>query len=186
MKIILPNQKRLHTQGLNCNFLYNGILVAFDNCVKIIVMRKCIVSHGTIETTNFWFTYDRQPAAAVATHRWNCEQKAPDVEILCGRDCGLWVLKGPSVPSRCSCTGTYRNCVPFSSPEINHCSYGERPENAKSGRLFHRMTSGSSASGSWPGCHTMCQWDLDRDTGARSGSRNQAGKSNLWKQRPIL
>ena len=75
-----------------------GTLVAFDNGVKILVMRRCIVSHGTSETGKFWFTYGSQPADAVATHRWNCELKAPDVEILCDRDCGLWVLNGPLFP----------------------------------------------------------------------------------------
>ena len=57
-------------QGLNCNFLYMGTLEAFDNGVKLIVMHRCIVNlkYGT-ETRKFLFTYGRQPAAAVATHR---------------------------------------------------------------------------------------------------------------------
>ena len=90
-----------------------GTLAAFDNGVTPIVMHRCIVSlkYGT-ETGKFWFTYDRQPAAAVATHRWNCEQKEPDVEIPCGRDCGLGVLKGTSVPSKFGC-----NFLVSSSPQ---------------------------------------------------------------------
>ena len=51
-------------------------------------------------------------------HTDETEQKAPDVEILCGRDCGVWVLKGTIVPSRCGCsflTGTTFPLVPPSS-----------------------------------------------------------------------
>ena len=42
--------------------------------------------------------------------------EASDVEIRCGRDCGLWILKGTSVPSRCGCnflTGTAFPQVPL-------------------------------------------------------------------------
>ena len=52
-------------------------------------------------------------------HTDETEQKASNVEILCERDCGLWVLKGPSVLSRCGCnflTGTAFPLVPSSSP----------------------------------------------------------------------
>ena len=84
-------------------------------------MRRCIVSlkYGT-EAGKFRFTYGRQPAAAVATHRWNCERKAPDVEIPCGRDCGLWVFKGLSVPSRCGCNFLTGTAFFSSSPEFEH------------------------------------------------------------------
>ena len=43
------------------------------------------------------------------------KQKVPDVEILCGRDFSLRVLKGTIVPSRCGCdflTGTAFPVVP--------------------------------------------------------------------------
>ena len=58
------------TPGLNCNFLYKGTLAAIDNGVKMIAMRRCIVSpkYGT-EVEKFGFTYGRQRAAVVATHR---------------------------------------------------------------------------------------------------------------------
>ena len=49
-------------------------------------------------------------------HTDETKQKAPDVEILCGRDCGLRVLKGTIVPSRCGCnllTGTAFPLVPL-------------------------------------------------------------------------
>ena len=113
-------------QGLNLYFLCKGTLAAFDNGVKLIVMHRCIVSlkYGT-ETGKFWFTYGRQPAAAVATHRWNCEQKAPDVEIPCGRDCGTWVLKGPSVPSRCGCDFLTGTAFPLVPAEFKHWIRGQ-------------------------------------------------------------
>ena len=49
------------------------------------------------------------------------EQKAPDVENPCGRDCGLWVLKGQGIATICGCyfvTGTAVSLVP---PESKHC-----------------------------------------------------------------
>ena len=67
----------------------------------------------------------RQPAAAAATQRWNCEQKAPDVEIPCGRDCGTWVLKGPSVPSRCGCDFLTGTAFPLVPAEFKHWIRGQ-------------------------------------------------------------
>ena len=43
------SSRNTYPQRLNCNFLCKGTLAAFDNGVKLIVMRRCIVSlkYGT-------------------------------------------------------------------------------------------------------------------------------------------
>ena len=55
-------------------------------------------------------------------HTDETEQKAPDVEIPCGRDCGLWVLKGPNVPSKCGCNFLSGTVFPLVPAEFKHRS----------------------------------------------------------------
>ena len=92
-------------QGLNLYFLCKGTLVAFDNGVKLIIMYRWIVSlkygmaplkQGNSDSYHIWRSGSH---LLRLLHTDKTEQKAPDAEILCGRDCGLWVLKGPSVSS---------------------------------------------------------------------------------------
>ena len=49
------------------------------------------------------------------------EQKTSDVEILCDRDFGLWVLKGTVLPSRCGCNFLTGTAFPLVPPEFKHC-----------------------------------------------------------------
>ena len=53
-------------------------------------------------------------------HADETEQKGPDVEILCGRDRGLWVLKGTIIPPRCGCNFLTGTTIPLVLPEFKH------------------------------------------------------------------
>ena len=55
-------------------------------------------------------------------HRDETKQKAPGVEIICGGDCGLQVLrlKGTTVPSRCGCNLLIGTAFPLVPPGFKH------------------------------------------------------------------
>ena len=107
---------------LNCNFLYKETLAAFDNGVILIVMRRHIVSlkYGS-ETGKFWFIWQSGSQLLKLRHTDESEQKAADVEVLCGRDCGLWVLKGTIIPSRCGCNFLTGTAFPLVPPKFKNC-----------------------------------------------------------------
>ena len=54
-------------------------------------------------------------------HTDETEQKAGDVEILCGRICDLRILKGTIVPSRCDCSFLTGTEFPLVPPKFKHC-----------------------------------------------------------------
>ena len=54
-------------------------------------------------------------------HTDETEQKAPDVEIISGKDCGLWILQGSIIPSKCGCNFLTGNVFPLVLPEFKHC-----------------------------------------------------------------
>ena len=68
--------------------------MAFDNRIELIVMRRCIVSlkygmaplkQGNSDSYHIWRLGSQ---LLQLLHTDETEQKAPDIEILCGRDCG--------------------------------------------------------------------------------------------------
>ena len=113
--------------SLNNNFLHKGTLAAFDNGIKLIVKCRRIVSlkYGRTETMNILIHICGTQTASCcschikATHRWSCEQKPPDAEILCGKsgahlhDYGMIRLQVVEAMGLCCfrCSRVFRHCV---------------------------------------------------------------------------
>ena len=72
-------------QGVKATVIfYKGILAAFDNGVKLIVMHSCIVrlKYGTAETEILVHIWQPGSQLLQLPHTNETEQKVPDVEII--------------------------------------------------------------------------------------------------------